>query len=102
MKNAWEELGQGGVIALLAERDDASVRLMIDDSGRGVPVAEREKIFRNFYTTKPGGTGIGLSHSLKLVTEAGGTIAVEDSPLGGARFVVTVPRVGGSRSTDRC
>ncbi|HOW52599.1 MAG TPA: ATP-binding protein [bacterium] len=93
LKNAWEELGDGGRIAVSGAIDDRVICLRIDDSGRGVPAAEREKIFRNFYTTKPGGTGIGLSHSLKLVTEAGGTIAVEDSPLGGARFIVTIPRV---------
>lgn len=94
LKNAWEELDDGGRVMLSGEAAGGMVRLFVDDSGHGVPAAEREKIFRNFYTTKPGGTGIGLSHSLKLVTEAGGTIAVEDSPLGGARFVVTVPRIG--------
>jgi|GEM_PF-906735 len=94
LKNAWEELGDGGRVKLSGEAADGMVRLFVDDSGHGIPAAEREKIFRNFYTTKPGGTGIGLSHSLKLITEAGGTIAVEDSPLGGARFVVTVPRIG--------
>lgn len=94
LKNAWEALEEGGRVNLSGEAADGMVRLFVDDSGRGVPAAEREKIFRNFYTTKPGGTGIGLSHSLKLITEVGGTIAVEDSPLGGARFVVTIPRIG--------
>jgi len=92
LKNAWEELDRRGTVAISGDIADGKVRLFVDDSGRGVPAAEREKIFRNFYTTKPGGTGIGLSHSLKLVTEAGGDIAVADSPLGGARFIITIPR----------
>ncbi len=92
LKNAWEELDRRGAVAISGDIADGKVRLFVDDSGHGVPAAEREKIFRNFYTTKPGGTGIGLSHSLKLVTEAGGDIAVTDSPLGGARFVITIPR----------
>ncbi len=94
IKNAWEELGSGGIVRIYAEKnDDRTVHIAVEDSGRGVPQPERERIFRNFYTTKPGGTGIGLSHSLKLVTEAGGTITVGDSPLGGARFIVTLPAV---------
>lgn len=93
LKNAWEELDRHGAVTISAAIADGKVRLFVDDSGHGVPTAEREKIFRNFYTTKPGGTGIGLSHSLKLVTEAGGDISVADSPLGGARFVITIPRI---------
>ena len=93
LKNAWEELDRRGTVTISGDIVDGKVRIFVDDSGRGIPTTEREKIFRNFYTTKPGGTGIGLSHSLKLVTEAGGDIAVADSPLGGARFIITIPGV---------
>lgn len=93
LKNAWEELDRRGTVTISGDIVDGKVRIFVDDSGRGIPATEREKIFRNFYTTKPGGTGIGLSHSLKLVTEAGGDIAVADSPLGGARFIITIPGV---------
>ncbi len=96
LKNAWEELETGGTVRIRGETDPQTVRIFVEDSGRGVSPVERGKIFRNFYTTKPGGTGIGLSHSLKLVTEIGGTITVDDSPIGGARFTVTVPRSDGS------
>jgi len=92
LKNAWEELGTGGTVRVRGEADPQTVRIVIEDSGRGVPPAERGKIFRNFSTPKPGGTGSGLSHSLKLVAEVGGTITVDDSPLGGARFSVMLPR----------
>ena len=94
LKNAWEELGHGGKVHVTAETRGKVVNLIVEDSGRGIPPADREKVFRNFYTTKPGGTGIGLSHSLKLVTEVGGTITIEESPLGGARFIVTLPLTG--------
>ncbi len=91
VKNAWEELQNGGTIELSAELCDDHINLFVDDSGSGVAPQDREKIFTIFYTNKPGGTGIGLSHSRKRVEEAGGKLFVEDSPLGGARFVVMLP-----------
>lgn len=92
LKNAWEELENGGKISVeFASDDPAGIKIIVNDSGRGIPEAEREAVFRNFYTNKPGGTGIGLSHSRKLATEAGGRLYVTDSPLGGAAFVLQIP-----------
>lgn len=91
IKNAWEELENSGKIAVISIVEKDIVKIFVDDSGKGIPEAEREKIFKNFYTNKPGGTGIGLSHSRKLAIEAGGKLYAERSPLGGARFVVEIP-----------
>ena len=92
LKNAWEELEENGKIAVeFASDDPSAIKIIVNDSGRGVPEAEREAVFKNFYTNKPGGTGIGLSHSRKLATEAGGKLFVTDSPLGGAAFVLQIP-----------
>ena len=92
LKNAWEELEENGKIAVEFAADDPSaIKIIVNDSGRGVPEAEREAVFKNYYTNKPGGTGIGLSHSRKLATEAGGKLFVTDSPLGGAAFVLQIP-----------
>ena len=91
LKNAWEELENGGKIAVNIGRKENFAVISVEDSGRGVPESERESIFKNFYTNKPGGTGIGLSHSRKLVTEAGGKLYVGDSKLGGAAFVLEIP-----------
>ena len=91
LKNAWEELGNGGKIAVNISRNGNFAVISVEDSGRGVPQSERETVFRNFYTRKPGGTGIGLSHSRKLATDAGGRLYVGDSPLGGAAFILEIP-----------
>ena len=91
LKNAWEELENGGKIAVSVRQADAFALISVEDSGRGIPQNERETVFKNFYTKKPGGTGIGLSHSRKLATEAGGKLYVEDSDLGGAAFVLKIP-----------
>ena len=91
LKNAWEELKNGGKIAVNVGRNGNFAVVSVEDSGRGIPQSERETVFKNFYTNKPGGTGIGLSHSRKLATEAGGKLYVGDSTLGGASFILEIP-----------
>jgi two-component system C4-dicarboxylate transport sensor histidine kinase DctB len=81
------------VIALATQARDGWVRLIVDDSGPGVPEAVRLRIFDPFFTTKgpDEGTGLGLTICQRVVSEIGGKIWLEDSPLGGARFVVELP-----------
>jgi C4-dicarboxylate-specific signal transduction histidine kinase/ActR/RegA family two-component response regulator len=69
------------------------IRLVVDDTGPGVPRDLRAKIFEPFFTTKPAGTGLGFGLALchGLMEAHGGSITVDDAPGGGARFVVTMP-----------
>lgn len=80
-------------VAIEADRVDDRLRVMVDDSGPGVPDAIRTRIFDPFFTTKPPGvgTGLGLSVSLRNLNEVGGTLKVARGALGGARFVITLP-----------
>lgn len=80
--------GPGGVTVVLEPSGADRVRILVDDTGPGVAPDQREAIFRPFHTTKPGGTGLGLSVVAKIVSGCGGTVHVEDAPGGGARFVV--------------
>ncbi|MBR4833179.1 MAG: FHA domain-containing protein [Thermoguttaceae bacterium] len=83
--------------------DEAAERVfvIVDDVGPGVPEASRDAIFRPFASkNKSGGTGLGLPVTQKIVQEHQGRIVVEDSPLGGARFVVELPLVLEKRSDD--
>jgi len=88
----------GGATAVRVEATAASARLVVDDAGRGVPVEDRERIFERFARgsgTSRGsdqGAGLGLSLVARHVRAMRGTVVVTDSPDGGARFVVTLPR----------
>jgi signal transduction histidine kinase/uncharacterized membrane protein len=82
----------GGAVATVALRaepcGDGRVMLAIDDSGGGIAPPQREQVLVPFYTTKPGGSGIGLSLARQIVLAHGGRLSIEDSPLGGARVAI--------------
>ena len=71
----------------------AGVRLTVQDSGPGMSPDELERAFRDFYTTKPDGTGLGLSVVRRLVADLGGALRVETEPGRGSRFIVEIPSV---------
>jgi signal transduction histidine kinase len=74
------------------EGDRGRVGVAIEDSGAGVPSAVRDRIFEPFFTTKARGSGLGLSIVHAIVAQHGGSIAIEDGEVGGARFVLSLPR----------
>jgi signal transduction histidine kinase len=67
------------------------LRLHVDDNGPGIPAALRPTIFDPYVTHTAGGTGLGLAIVKKIVVEHGGTIDVDESPLGGARISIVLP-----------
>ena len=91
------------VVAMELEPAQDAIRLTVDDDGQGVEPAERERIFDEGFTNKPGGTGIGLS-SAKQVFERDfqGVVVCSQASLGGARFVVRLPlSSGGPRFSQK-
>ncbi|MGH7413996.1 MAG: PAS domain S-box protein [Candidatus Rokuibacteriota bacterium] len=68
-----------------------SVRLVVRDTGSGVPPEILPKIFDPFFTTKPDGTGLGLSISHGIIHDHHGTISVHSQPGEGTTFTVTFP-----------
>lgn len=84
----------------LARPDASSVALRVDDDGPGVGVEDRQRIFERFVrlddarARDDGGSGLGLAIARATAQAHGGTLRVEDSPLGGARFVLSLPAAG--------
>jgi signal transduction histidine kinase len=73
------------------------VRVLVDDDGRGIPEADRERVFERFTrldegrARNAGGTGLGLAVVRAIITSHGGTVTVAESPRGGARLVADLP-----------
>lgn len=81
-------------IKLSAQTEEGRVTLKVDDNGPGIAPEVTSQLFTAFFTTKPvgQGTGLGLTLSREYVESFGGTLELGTSSLGGACFVVTLPR----------
>jgi nitrogen fixation/metabolism regulation signal transduction histidine kinase len=94
VQNAAQALSgmkRAGRVLVSLSRQGPTLYLDVDDDGPGIPPNLREAIFDPYVTTKTDGTGLGLAIVKKIVVEHHGTIAAEQSPLGGARLRVRLP-----------
>lgn len=93
--NAVEATPGGSVrIGVHRAEDGQSVVTSVADDGPGLDAAAVDKVFDLFYTTKSGGSGMGLAICSKIVEDHGGTISAAASPSGGALFEVRLPAAG--------
>ena len=70
---------------------DCQVLISVSDSGVGFSIDQAEHIFEAFFTTKPHGTGMGLSISRRIIASHGGRLWATPNPGGGATFQFTLP-----------
>lgn len=90
--NSCQAMPQGGVIKIKGRLEKNELILDISDTGIGVPKALQEKIFSPFFTTKTGGTGLGLAEVHKIVQAHGGKIELESEKNKGTLFRIKIPQ----------
>jgi signal transduction histidine kinase len=89
--NAQQAMPEGGLLEWQTYVKDGRVCLDVIDTGCGISEAARGKLFQVFFSTKPGGNGLGLPTVRKIVEAHGGTIACESEPGRGTRFTISLP-----------
>ena len=93
VRNAVESLDtRGGDVTITTSRTpNGAVRLVVADTGRGMSQEELAHAFDDFFTTKPDGTGLGLSVVRRLTTDLNGSVRVESAPGQGTAFTIELP-----------
>lgn len=102
VQNALQEVGddpagresgeEAGRVEVSLVRGDHAVRLFVDDNGGGVPPSRRERVFEPYVTHREEGSGLGLALVRQFAEAHRGSVRCTDSPLGGARFELRLPR----------
>ena len=91
IKNGLESLAQAGALTVATRRVDDAVEITVSDSGPGIQPEVGRRLFEQFFTTKPQGTGLGLYISRQIVEEHGGELRWASEPGSGAIFTVHLP-----------
>ena len=97
VKNCLEHTPAGGTVRVEARTDAIAARIVVTDTGPGIPPEDLLHVFERFYRGKsaaPGSAGIGLALARCLVTSQDGTLTAGNKPDGGARFRMTLPLGG--------
>jgi signal transduction histidine kinase/CheY-like chemotaxis protein len=89
--NAADAMSQGGSLKITAKAAPHGVELFFQDSGPGIPKEKQQNIFEPFFSTKDGGTGLGLTVSYNIVTAHGGTLEYLSDRGPGACFHIILP-----------
>ena len=98
IKNGLEAIPPGGRVTVRTIHSERKATVIVADNGHGLSEAARDNLFTPYFTTKPGGSGLGLVIVKKIVTEHDGTIKVTNSTEGGTAVIIDFPIVKGKRS----
>jgi two-component system nitrogen regulation sensor histidine kinase NtrY len=89
--NAIEAMPDGGTLTLRTRQDSASAYIEVSDTGKGLSQEDCARLFTPYYTSKVGGTGLGLAMVQSIVSDHGGRISVSSDPGQGTTFMIELP-----------
>ncbi|MCC6127085.1 MAG: HAMP domain-containing histidine kinase [Pirellulales bacterium] len=96
VQNAFEALGNGGRITVELQTATEELLIGVSDDGPGISAEERRHLFDPFFSARQAGRGLGLglSKCWRIVANHGGKVEVESAPGHGAKFTITLPKMG--------
>lgn len=99
--NAQQAMPDGGelIVRVGVERDSV-VRIDIIDTGLGIPDELKERVFEAYYSTKKGGSGLGLAQTRQMIRQHGGRIHLTSEPGRGSCFTILLPRLSDAPDGD--
>jgi PAS domain S-box-containing protein len=89
--NAAEAMPQGGQLQLTLSRRGEMAEITVGDTGKGIPLENRQKVFQLFFTTRPGGSGIGLASTFRIIQLHNGSIDFTTEVGRGTVFRIELP-----------
>jgi C4-dicarboxylate-specific signal transduction histidine kinase len=92
LKNAKEAMPEGGCLRVSTQQEGSFIHICFADSGKGIEQNILGEIFKPFFTTKEGGSGLGLALSTQLLNMQGGSLEVTKTSSAGTEFVLRLPR----------
>lgn len=101
MLNARDAMPQGGRLTIGVDADAAAVRLTIGDTGVGMTPEQKRRAFESFYTTKPGGSGLGLAVVRSMLDLYGAAVSFTSEENRGTVFTLRLPRARRAGTADR-
>jgi signal transduction histidine kinase len=95
VKNGLEATAPAGHVRVSVRSDSGAIEWSVTDDGPGLDAAQRSQLFVPEFTTKPEGSGLGLTIVERIASDHGGTIRVESEPGRGTTFRLRLPLTGG-------
>jgi len=89
--NAQQAMSNGGELMIKTARENGYAIIRITDTGTGIAPEKLEKVFEAYYSTRPGGSGLGLAMAKRIVEAHKGTITVESALGKGTAFTIRLP-----------
>jgi len=89
--NAVDAMPNGGQLQLTLSRRGDMAEITVGDTGKGIPLEHRQKVFQLFFTTRPGGSGIGLASTFRIVQLHNGSIDFTSEVGRGTTFRIELP-----------
>ncbi|MCD4824365.1 MAG: HAMP domain-containing histidine kinase [Phycisphaerae bacterium] len=96
--NSADAMDSGGELLVKIARESSHAVVEVIDTGSGIAEDKLESIFQPYFSTKSGGSGLGLPTARRILREHGGSLRVESEVGKGTRFILTLPLAGGARS----